>query len=282
MKKPFAKQIILGAMALTLVGGGGYILKGHDVLAATTATTTDTAQTVTPQQDNHAVDMVRKVNDDLITFLKLEKSVYQEKITSGKTLAEIAAEQGISRDDLKAELTKEVNADLDQEKADFALNLDKTVDSKQLGEVGRGGPGGREGGQGGGHIKADLTTVATALGFTTIEELHTALGSDKSIADLAAAKNITVQSLIDLQVVAITAALDKDLASGKLTKADYDEKKAEVTAEATKVINDKHDGKDGGPGGRGGKGGPGGFGGKNRPGGNGQRPDPSSTPTATS
>lgn len=280
MKKPFAKQIFLGTLALTLVGGGGYLIQGQNVLAATTATATDTAQDVAQRQANHAADKIRKVNDELITFLKLEKSAFQEKIMSGKTLAEIAAEQGITRDALKTELTKEVNAELDSEKTEFALNLDAVVDSKELGDKGRGGKGGRDGGPGGKHggARMDLTSVATALGFTTVEELHTALGSDKTIAELAASKNVTVQSLIDLQAAAITAALDKDLASGKLTQAEYDIKKADVTAKATKIINETHADKAGGPGGRGGKGGPGG---KNKPANDGQRPAGSSTPTAT-
>jgi hypothetical protein len=112
MKKPFAKQLILSTMALTLVGGGGYLLKGQNAFAATTATTTDTAQATVKNQDYHVLGMVRRVNDELIAFLKLEKSAYQEKIASGKTLAEIATEQGISRDALKVELTKEVTANL--------------------------------------------------------------------------------------------------------------------------------------------------------------------------
>jgi hypothetical protein len=276
MKKPFAKQLILSTMALTLVGGGGYLLKGQNAFAATTATTTDTAQSTVKNQDYHVLGMVRRVNDELIAFLKLEKSAYQEKIASGKTLAEIATEQGISRDVLKVELTKEVTANLEKEKADFALNLDNTVDAVQPagkgdGDEGFGQDGGHRGGKQGG-ARIDLTTVATALGYATADELKTALIDGTSIADLAAAKGVTLQNLVDLQVIEITKNLDANLASGKLTQAEYDKQKAEVTTTATNIINDKHDG----------KGGPGGRGGKNHPGGNNQKTTtPTATPSAT-
>jgi lambda repressor-like predicted transcriptional regulator len=277
MKKPFAKQIILGTMALTLVGGGGYLLKGQDVFAATTSATTDTAQAVTQKPDNHAYNMVGRVNDELIAFLKLEKPAFQAKIASGKTLAEIAAEQGISRDALKAELTKEVTAKLDQQKADFATNLDKTIDA--IKPAGKGGDGlesdgrhgGKPGGPGGknhGGARIDLTTVATALGYTTADELKAALTSGKSIADLATEKGVSLQTLIDLEVVQIVKNLDQQLADGKITQAEYDQQKADSTTNATNYVNDKHNSKDG----------PGKRGGKNRPAANRHAPATSNTP----
>ncbi|QGQ98227.1 hypothetical protein EHS13_26750 [Paenibacillus psychroresistens] len=266
MKKPFAKQIILGTMALTLVAGGGYILKGQDAFAATTATTTDNAKASDKPLINNSFGIVKRVNDELIAFLKLEKSSYQEKIASGKTLAEIATEQGISRDALKAELTKEVTASLDKEKADFVLNLDKTVDAVQpAGRGGEGfGPDGRHGGgfggpgdRGGdkhGGAKIDLTTIATALGYATEDELRVALETGKSIAELATEKKVTLQTLIDLEVVQIVKNLDQQLADGKITQTEYDKLKADSTNIATNQLNDKHNGR----GEFGGQGGPGG------------------------
>src|ERR1700730_14111049 len=117
MKKPLAKQIILGTMALALIGGSGYLLKGQHAFAATDASTTGKIQAAAKAQKNHPLGIIKRVNDELITFLKLDKATFQEKLASGKTLAAIAAEQGISREDLKAELTKEETASLEAEKA---------------------------------------------------------------------------------------------------------------------------------------------------------------------
>ena len=144
---------------------------------------------------------------------------------------------GISRDALKAELTTEFNAKLDKEKADFATNIDKTVDTIQKGENGRHG-GGKHGGD-----RIDLTTVATALGYTTAAELKTALVSGTSIADLATAKGVTVQSMIDLQVTQIEKNLNLELANKKITQAQYDKQKANSSNIATKIVNNKHDSK---------------------------------------
>ena len=97
------------------------------------------------------------------------------------------------------------------------------------------------GGKGGAKAKIDLTTVATALGYTTVAELKTALVSGTSIADLATAKGITVQSVIDLEVVQIIKDLDAKLAAGTITQAQYDKQKAASTAIATSNVNDKND-----------------------------------------
>ena len=135
MKKPLAKQIIMGAMALTLIGGSGVALISQNAFAATP---TAPATSVAPQKDNqnnHSWEGHRGVSDQLLAFLKLDKTTFKTK-SATETLAQIATDQGISRDALKAELTTEFNAKLDKEKADFATNIDKTVDTIQKGENG--------------------------------------------------------------------------------------------------------------------------------------------------
>jgi len=244
MKKPFAKKIIMGAMALTLIGGSGVALISQNAFAATP---TAPATSVAPQKDNqnnHSWEGHRGVSDQLLAFLKLDKTTYKTK-SATETLAQIATDQGISRDALKAELTTEVNTKLDKVKADFAANIDTTIDSTKIGNFG--GSGGRHGGGPGGDrhngLKVDLTTTAAALGYATEVELKTALVSGTSIADLATAKGVTVQSVIDLQVVQIVKNLDLELANKKITQAQYDKLKTNSSNIATKIVNNKHDNK---------------------------------------
>lgn len=242
MKKPLAKQIIMGAMALTLIGGSGALISQNAFAATPTASVASTASATSvalqkDHQDNHSWEGHRGASAQLLTFLKLDKTTFKTK-SATETLAQIATDQGISRDALKAELTTEFNAKLDKEKADFATNIDKTVDTIQKGENGRHG-GGKHGGD-----RIDLTTVATALGYTTAAELKTALVSGTSIADLATAKGVTVQSMIDLQVTQIEKNLDLELANKKITQAQYDKQKANSSNIATKIVNNKHDSKD--------------------------------------
>jgi hypothetical protein len=237
MKKPLVKQIIVGSMALALLGGGGALAVTQNAFAATDTATTPTTTVTTPKND-HSFHELREVSDQLITFLKLDKATFETKLAT-ETLAQIATDQGISRDALKAELTKEVNAQLEQEKADFATNIDTTIDSTQIGKF-----GGHEGRGGKGHhdgARIDLTATATLLGYATAADLQTALVSGTSIADLATAKGITVQSVIDLQVTQIVKDLDAKLAAKTITQAQYDKQKADSTNRATNFVNDKHD-----------------------------------------
>ena len=119
MKKPFAKQIIVGAMALTLLGGGGALAISQNAFADTATPTA--APTAAAPKGDHGFKGIRDVSDQLITFLKLDKATFETKLAT-ETLTQIATDQGISRDALKAELTSEVNAQLDKQKADFAGN----------------------------------------------------------------------------------------------------------------------------------------------------------------
>jgi hypothetical protein len=251
MKKPFAKQIIIGTMALTLLGGGGALVISQNAFAATNTPTVTPKAAVKAEKGGHVFKEFKKgkdqmdtfISDQLLTFLKLDKATFKTKLAT-ETLAQIAADQGISRDALKAELTSEFNAQLEKEKADFTANLDASVDSKQVGKS-----GGFEGKFHKEVTNIDLTSTATLLGYATAAELKTALVSGTSIADLATAKGITVQSVIDLNAAQIAKDLDQKLAAKTITQAQYDTLKADSTKIATNLVNDKHDHQ----GGRGGK-----------------------------
>jgi hypothetical protein len=233
MKKPFAKKMMIGTMALALIGGGGILAISQNASAAVAAS--PAPQATIQQQGAHFQGMVGRASDELLAFLKLDKTAFEAKLKSGETLAQIATDQSISRDALKAELITEENTKLEKEKTDFAANIDKTVDAVQpIHPDGSGG--GRHGGP-----QVDMSGIAKLFGLSDAD-LKTALTPDKSIADLATAKGITVQSVIDLQVSAIVKSLDLDLANGKITQAQYDKQKADSTNIATKIVNDKHDG----------------------------------------
>ncbi|WP_052088223.1 SHOCT domain-containing protein [Paenibacillus wynnii] len=97
------------------------------------------------------------------------------------------------------------------------------------------------GGKGALFHKVASSEIATLLGLT-VDELKTAQQLGKSLAAIAAEKGVAVQKVIDLQVKAITEALDKRLADGKITQAEYDKLKAEVLTPATSAVNAVFDG----------------------------------------
>ena len=100
---------------------------------------------------------------------------------------------------------------------------------------------GRRGGPG-------LEAAATAIGIT-VDALRTELGTTKSIADVATARNIDVQTVIDALVADATTRIDQAVTDGKITAAQATAKKATLVERITERVNTV--GKPGhGPGGR--------------------------------
>ena len=93
--------------------------------------------------------------------------------------------------------------------------------------------GGHRGGLRGG---ADLSVAATTIGITA-DELRTALQSGQSIADVATAKGVAPQSVIDAMVAAMKQRLAESVTAGKLTQAKADELAASATTRITDVVN---------------------------------------------
>ena len=93
----------------------------------------------------------------------------------------------------------------------------------------RGGPGGRHGGPG-------LTEAATALGVTA-DELRTELQSGTTIAQVAQAKGVDVQKVIDAMVAGMKTHLAQEVASGEHTQAEADQLLADATQRITDMVN---------------------------------------------
>lgn len=126
--------------------------------------------------------------------------------------------------------------------------LDKVIAALDAaGPVG-GGHGGR--GPGG----PGLATVAETLGMTEAE-VKDAISNGQTLAQLAEAKGLTGQALIDALLVDVKAHLDEEVAAGEHTQEEADAKLAEATTRITEFVNNTDAagpmGGDGGPGGRG-------------------------------
>ncbi|TVY01189.1 hypothetical protein [Cohnella terricola] len=168
------------------------------------------------------------VGDDVLKLLKLDKETYKEKLDAGLTLAQIAEEQGVSRESLKSAMTESYNKKLEEQKQKFADNLDSLIDSKPQADK-RGGF--MAGGKG-------LTAVADTLGLTE-EELMKQLKAGKTLADLAADKGVDVQKLIDAQKAAIESDLNVAVQAGTLTQEQADKRLGDVEKMAQDFVNGK-------------------------------------------
>ena len=97
------------------------------------------------------------------------------------------------------------------------------------------GPDGR--GCIGGHRGPGLDAAATALGMTR-EELRSQLDADTTIADVAKAKGVDVQKVIDAMVADAKAHLAQAVTDGKLTQAEADAKSADLVERITTLVNE--------------------------------------------
>lgn len=119
---------------------------------------------------------------------------------------------------------------------------------------GHGGPGGPgRGGPGGGAPGAGLSAAADAIGISE-DDLRTALEGGQTLAQVAEANGVDVQTVIDALVAEAQARIDEKVASGDLTQEEGDAKKAELSERITERVNNPKPA--GGPEGRGGRGGP--------------------------
>ena len=112
------------------------------------------------------------------------------------------------------------------------------------GDHGKGGPGGP---------RAEV--LAQALGMTT-DELHTALESGKTIAQVASDQGVDVQVVIDALTAELNNHIADEVASGELTQEEADAKLADLSTRITDMVNNPRPAE--GPGGPGDHKGPGG------------------------
>ncbi|QHT62891.1 hypothetical protein GXP70_24995 [Paenibacillus lycopersici] len=211
--------------------------------AASSAAATQKADANGPKMHKEGV-RGGAIGQEVLDLLKLDAAAVKEKLAAGKTLAQIADEQGVSRDALKAAMTSAFDKRQAEQKQQFTDNLDKMVDGQTSLGQGRGkGMGGRGGmmGHGGfgiGFGKTDLTASAKLLGMSE-EDLQTALKAGKSLADVAKEKGVDVQTLIDAQKQTIVDSLNTAVAAGKMTQEQADKAIANAAGIAEKIVNGK-------------------------------------------
>lgn len=207
----------------------------------------------------------RIATDKLASLIGITADQLKEQQEAGKTVAEIAEANGVTRDALKTKLVawldenKPAAAATDSDSATTDTKKQPTWDSSaiadQILDSSPGKDGNHERGIGGGFGlgKAyDSADIATVLGVTE-DELKTALESGQTIADVAASKGVAVDTVEQVIVTALKAKLDTELSSGKITQEQYNKQADQLSAIAEKIVNAEFDkqAKGGAPGDRG-------------------------------
>lgn len=217
-KRKNTKQILLaGTMAAALFAGGTiWSVQGAQAATASTASTADSKQTQAPgaQAPGGHGGLghfgTQGLSAQLQDWLSLDSTTLDSKLKE-KSLAEIAAEQGVDSAALKTKIATWLE---NNQSTDRPANVNKTGDTttkdaakapnytelagkllESKGSFNYDGP--REGGRGG--MFANNAELAALLGLTQ-DELTQALQSDKSLANIATAQGVDVNKVISLLV----------------------------------------------------------------------------------
>ncbi|MHA7967593.1 hypothetical protein ACX93W_26115 [Paenibacillus sp. CAU 1782] len=194
-------------------------------------------------------------SDEIAGVLGLTADELKTALQGDKTLATIAAEQNVDVDTVVDAIVKAKTAKLDEQLSEGKLTqeeYDKRVaDSseqaqKMVNGEWKGKPGGGKGASGHhGGLKGigSSEEVAEVLGLTT-DELKTEVQSGKTLAAIAAERNVDVQSVVAAIVESKTAKYNEQLSEGKLTQEQYDEKIAGLNEKAETLVNSELKGKE--------------------------------------
>lgn len=236
MKKKFSQPVIAGALIMSLVGGS-FTFTHMNVSAATPTSSLSNAS----KSLNHAKRITIQFSDSLLALLKLDRLTLQSKLDSGLSLADVAKQQNVTRDALKAEITKQANQIIENKKKDFETNLENVIDSKDLGrkaqhQASKDKSGGKHGDLSEG---IDLTTLATILGYANQANLKSALDSGSSLADLANTKKVNIQIVKDELTKQVLAKLDKKFKAGIITSEKLKIEMSNVPSHVDHLVNKK-------------------------------------------
>ncbi|WP_052947547.1 hypothetical protein [Aneurinibacillus tyrosinisolvens] len=170
--------------------------------AASTTTSSSTTSTTQQKVSMHKHEKQFN-NQELLSLLKVDAATLQQNLKNGKSLADVAAAQGVDEQKVidllvnqhaqrlaqaiqDGKLTQE---QANQKKADEQTEIKNRVEQK--GGFGFGGEHGKHGGERGGFKDA-----ASVLGITE-QELQTQLQAGKTLAQIAQDKGIAKDDLIN-------------------------------------------------------------------------------------
>ena len=163
-------------------------------------------------------------------------------LKGGKTLAQLAADKGISVDtlvtamvdDMKAKATAAVTAGtITQTQVDKELADEPAETTAKVNGAFKGGHGGR---RGAGVESGQMSVAATTLGLSDAD-LRTALKGGKTLAQIATDKGVSVDALVTAMVNDVKAKVTAGLANGTITQGKADAELAEEPAETTTKVN---------------------------------------------
>ena len=190
----------------------------------------------------------RGAKSEVITeALGLSTDDIRQGFEDGKSIADMAAEQGVDADELKdaliAAATERINAAVEAERidedqaAEKLAELDAKIDERlntvpDLSE--REGKSRRRGG-------ASLSGLEETLGLTS-EEIRAELAAGNSLADVAEAQGVSVEDLADQLVANMEERLDQAVENGRIDEERAEEIREGLDESVEEKLNGTSDG----------------------------------------
>ena len=237
------KQKTIAAVALTAALAGGALFGatlGNPLASGaqdnpSTTTTTPKSSDQGGRPDGRGPRMGGGLDLEVAAkTLGLSTDELRTQLQSGKSLADIAKAEGVDKQKLIDALVAAGEKRLDEAKAELPDRIAEAIEATPgQGGFGHGGPG--EGGPRGRGPALDV--AAKALGMT-VEDLQAQLQDGKTIAEVAKAKGVDVQKVIDALVADAKAKTAAAVKAGKLTQAEADQRLADITEHITSFVND--------------------------------------------
>jgi len=190
--------------------------------------------------DLKELNALRQANKAIADALGMSVKDLNAAIKSGKTIAQLAQEKGVSLDTLTSAVTakraqalqKNVqDGKMTQAQADAALTAFKSGVTQwfQTGKVPESWKVART-------IKQDSEVIAQELGMTP-QELAAAVKSGKTIAQLAQEKGVSLDTLTSAVTAKRAQTLQKDVQDGKMTQAQADKALSTLKGNITQWFN---------------------------------------------
>lgn len=181
-------------------------------------------------------------------LLGIDKAKFADQVQAGKSLADIAKEHGVSRQKLIDALVSDINAKIDALKTKGTITAQQASQKKQavLKEAGdfvdhtqtlfekKMSLAAAEGKDKG--INVDPYAIATTKLGLDKAAFQQAVEEGKSLADIAKAKGIELQPLIDAQAAEIVKAIQQGLDPKTLSAEEQENVKKKAAMEAERIF----------------------------------------------
>ncbi len=171
--------------------------------------------------------------------LGLTDAELRAQLAAGMTIADVAADQDVAVQKVIGALVADASARIDEKVADGSLtateaatlkgNLTQRVTDRVNSTFRFSGHFGR-------HLGASLESAAAALGVTEAE-LRSSMRTGQTLAEIAAAKNVPIQKVIDSLVATAAARIDEKVASGDITSAQAAALKEQMVDRVAAFVN---------------------------------------------